>query len=292
MEMQMSKCLTKKSVTELALDYSICRLSRVGVLLASDITRAVGCSKPTAIRVYNDLLNKYGDNLRKSGPRLIVTKMHDYWLSVATEKQLADAILNGGHEIDTGLTTHRVSNRHAELPINIHNFSSISAGNGVLTQVVKCLSMQILDHRSSLKINYVSMSKLEHAKWRLIVPLGIERVLEQWRVVAHDIESDGFKIKTYVLSRIIDYRVAVEPLPKKFTKRDFLFAKKMFEIELNNDLTKDQKQVIERELKIENNQIQIDDRIKFEYLRRFGSAEVSANAVWPIVTKIGEKKCM
>lgn len=287
--------MKRNTVTKLANEYAIRRLVRRGCLAMSDIVRAVGCSKVAAIAVMKDLESRYPDVIVRNGPRLFVTSPPQSWLDVVTDEQLMEAIRNGGDEIETGLITKASSGKKVELPIKIHTWSSGEPPAGVMTQIAKCLMQRDpLDHRSSMEIKYVSMKRGESAKWRRIVPIGLERVLDQWRLIAQDMASPNHPVKTYVLTRIMESRPSVEPLPPKFKLKLFGNIQFMSDITLNRELTTDQENVIRKELSInkETGQVQLETRTGFEFLRRFGSIPPSDDAVWPIVTSVGDKKCM
>lgn len=287
--------MKRNTVTNLANEYAIRRLVRRGCLTMSDIVRAVGCSKVVAIAVMNDLESRYPEAIIRNGPRLYVTNPPQAWLDVVTDRQLMEAIKNGGNEIETGLITKASSGKRVELPIKIHTWSSGEPPAGVMTQIAKCLMQrEPLDHRATMEILYVSMKKGESAKWRRILPIGLERVLDQWRLIAQDMGAASFPAKTYILTRILESRPSVEPLPRAFKLEQFSNLQYMSKLALNPELTADQENVICKELNInkETGRVQLERRTGFEFLRRFGSIPPTEDAVWPVVTSVGDKKCM
>ena len=91
--------MKRNTVVKLSSEYAIRRLVRRGCLVMSDIVRAVGCSKVTAIAVMKDLESRYPEVIIRNGPRLFVTTPPQPWLDVVTDEQLMEAIRNGGNEI-------------------------------------------------------------------------------------------------------------------------------------------------------------------------------------------------
>jgi hypothetical protein len=281
-----------KWVSQNARLYAMRRLVRRGQVTVADIMRATKCSLGTANAIMRFFIDNYPDTvLRKEGPRLrLMKEPPDAWLKEASDAQLLSAVENNGGELETGL-------KPSEFPVRIQTWSHGHPPDGVMTQIAKCLVHQAsagirMDHRASLEIKYTGMSRGNTSKWRRILPIGVERVLDQWRLMAQDLEKDGFPLRTFVLARIENVRPATEPLPKTFRLYTFDDVQSLCSVSLNPDLTPDQEKAIRNEigLSMENNTVQLQSRASFEFLRRFGPAQVSENAVWPIITDLEIKK--
>lgn len=280
-------------VNTLARQYAIRRLMRTGRLVVSDIIRATGCSKPLATEVMATLREEYPSAIKKTGVSLQLVAPPPSWIAEVNDAQLLNAIINGAKEVDTGLVVSGSADASVELPLRINRWSAGKLPDGLLSAITQCfLRKGKPDHRSSIEIEYVGMRQGEAVKWRRVFPIGIECVMEQWRLIAQDLSAENHPAKTYVLSRIKSFRPAVEPLPKQFRRALFRNTQNMVDVTLNPALTKDQEDVIRNELGInDNSQIQIDNRMEFEFLRRYDSQPVTDGTVWPIVTSIGSKKC-
>lgn len=290
--------MKRPTVKNEAKTYAIKRLVRKGELLASDIMRATGCSKPLAIEAMSQIREDYRGATEKRGTKLFLLYTPSAWKEIASDLQLFSALNNGADEKETGLTTQSNQDQDSDLPIRFNRWTTGKITEGLMSALIFCFQQRTkLDHRASLNIEYVSMKLGDNAKWRCVAPVGLECVMEQWRLIAHDmqyynIENPEQSLRTYVLARIVNHKISATPLPKKFRRADFNTIQSMVTVKLNSLLTHDQIKVINNELNIrENGSIQIENRMEFEFLRRFSNIPVTGDAVWPVVEQIGEKKC-
>ncbi|MCX7096293.1 MAG: hypothetical protein NTV43_00125 [Methylococcales bacterium] len=279
-------------VTDMAYTFAVRRLVRTGTVCRADITNTIGCSAVIASRAMQkvsaftaDVIKK-GQNLQFKDPYFASKPNNNHiFMVIASDSQLSDAIKKGGDPKLTGLYPD-------ELPVNIKTWSfGDSVSSGLLTAIAACTlhikkAGKRIDHRSSLSILYVSMQKGASCKWRNIVPLGLERILDQWRLIAHDLDSEGYPIKTYVLARVFGHRSLTAPLPVNFYR--YLKAlndlNELVRIELNPDLTKDQEDAIRNELNIDKDcAMEISQRSKVDFLRRFSDIPTTESAIWPVI---------
>ena len=279
-------------VTDMAYAFAVRRLIRADSVCRADITNTIGCSAVIAARAMKKVsafttdVIKNGQNLQLKDPYFASKPNNNHvFMVIASDSQLSDAIKKGGDPKLTGLYPD-------ELPVQIKTWSfGDSVSNGLITAIASCTlhtkkSGRRLDHRSSLSIFYVSMQKGASCKWRNIVPLGLERVLDQWRLIAHDLNTEGYPIKTYVLSRVFGHRLLTAPLPVDFYR--YLKAlndlNELVRIDLNPDLTKDQEEAIRNELHIgKDSTMEISQRSKIDFLRRFSDIPVTESAIWPVI---------
>jgi len=285
----------KSPLQDRAYHFAVRRLMRYGSITKADIMDIVGCSPGTA-NCALALIRKNKGFVEQNGQRLVLKpgafiETHLEWMAIASDQQLNQAIEDGGHTELTGL-------KPRELPIRIKAWSSgRSLSPGLMSAIAKCLVHQHqfrkLDHRASLAIRYVGMKKGETARWRIIVPLGLDRVLDQWRLIAQDLGAKDYPLRTYVIPRIIEHKVVTEPLPKDFSLRPFDDSQSMMRISFNVELTRDQEMVIRNEMKIDATAttIQVDKRTGLDFLRRFGAIPTSEDAVWPIIASLDNNKC-
>lgn len=279
-------------VTDMAYAFAVRRLVRTGRVCRADITNTVGCSTVIAGRALQkvsaftaDVIKK-GQNLQLKDPYFASKPNNNHvFMVIASDSQLSDAIKKGGDPKLTGLYLD-------ELPVQIKTWSfGDSVASGLVTAIAACTlhikkAGRRLDHRSSLSILYVSMQKGAFCKWRNIVPLGLERVLDQWRLIAHDLDAEGYPIKTYVLARIFGHRALTTPLPVNFYRHLKVLnnLNELVRIELNPDLTKDQEDAIRNELNIgKDDTMEISQRSKVDFLRRFSDIPTTESAIWPVI---------
>lgn len=243
-----------------------------GVLRRSDLTEAFRMSTSKATQLIASEMETNGDLLLRDGymvRRRIGAKAPTY----ASARDLFA-------KIDSGLTDFcHTGLRADELPISVWQWcENTPSKEDVLELVIDAC----VKHRTVL-IQYVGMRRGELGQWRRIAPLGLERMGDQWRLTAQDVEKAG-EVRTFVMARILDARHDTEPLPKKFVRANSHDSLRREPVELNLRLTEPQKRVIERELKVNDGHIEIPHRCWHEYKIRFADGERSADIVWPPLT--------
>ena len=97
-------------------------------------------------------------------------------VALADEADLMDALDHGRTGFaQTGL-------RYAELPVNFSSWSSsLPTGPGALTTIVQACS-----RKRTAFIRYVGLKAGDVARFRRVYPIALERMGDQWRLVAHD----------------------------------------------------------------------------------------------------------
>jgi hypothetical protein len=138
-----------------------------------------------------------------------------------------------------------------------------------------------LAQRRQVEIQYVGMRINETRRWRWIHPLGLERVGDQWRLIAQDLEETQHFVKTFVLARIIDARRPARRAPLKFVPLSALDDTVTLRIRINAALTEDQKRVIIHEFGIRNGTIRIPRRSLGDFIQRYAAETRREGIVWP-----------
>ena len=178
----------------------------------------------------------------------------------ANAKDLMESIDRGRDDFKTnGLRTH-------ELPVHRVQWSATAPKSTEALNVV----LQAIVHSQACAIQYVGVTLGETARWRRVFPLGLERMGDQWRVIAHDREHAEFAVGTFVLARIEDAAEIRDKLPKKFTPAAASDATLMFAPVLDGRYTQDRCRALLHELQVEDGVIRLLRRAEFEFLRRFG----------------------
>ncbi|MDE3020551.1 MAG: hypothetical protein KGI54_01680 [Pseudomonadota bacterium] len=281
--------MKKGLLFEMARKFAIYRLTRIGKISSKDICAATECSKPTALAVLDQVVDESGERTQRIKTTIFLKEIPPVWCSIATDDQFFEALVNGANPKDTGLFPN-------ELPVVFHHWTKGRPIKGLLFQITSCLTSPTLkgrpNHRSAMRIRYVSMNIGEESRWRTVVPIGLDCAFDQWRLIAHDLDVSGYPVKTYVLYRINAFEKYVDPLPPDFRRDRLSKTQSRLAININPALTHDQHTAISNELGIDDEgYIMADSRTEFEYLRKYGSIPPSEKAIWPIVTKIGDKKC-
>lgn len=175
--------------------------------------------------------------------------------------------------------------RADELPVHYVRWAAIAPRSN---EVMELLVRAIVKTRACC-VSYCGLRLGEQARWRRIVPLALERMADQWRVVAHDLERADFALRTFVLARIADAVEDLDPLPKGFTPAGSVDFERSVKVTLDGRYTPDQRRALEHELGICDEHLSLPARTAFEYGRRFSVVSASADAVWPPIKAMSEK---
>ena len=189
----------------------------------------------------------------------------------ASEEDLMSAIFSGDTRfIRTGLTSK-------ELPIEqVRWTTNTPQSKGSFKAIANALSK-----RRCLHIHYIGLKKGDKGSHRIVEPVGLQSLGDQWRLIAYDLQKDEPVQQAFTLSRII--------LAKEVDKRVKLSRHRSFdaieetEITLNAELTKEQKQTLKHEMNIVDGQVKLPPNGIFELKRRYGDVPVSDSIVWPLI---------
>lgn len=184
--------------------------------------------------------------------------------------------------LEQGLLTLRDTGfRQSELPVGIVQWTQNAPQKpGVLLTIT-----QAIVHQQGLRIFYVGLRRDEPARWRWLLPAGLERMGDQWRLIAQDLEDGGYPIKVFVLPRIADAEIAGQKLPKDLIRLAADDRVVELGVRLNPQLNSEQSAVLQHELGVMNGKVKLPKRGIFEFLRRFSDQDANSNAVWPPLFK-------
>ena len=206
---------------------------------------------------------------RGGGARLVLLKESGVpeW---AGFESLLEEIENGNAPARTGIEDH-------ELPVFIPRWTrNTPVDHRALGKIILAI------HREQgLHLRYVSLNRGEEGQWRCVYPIGLERMGDQWRLVALDMEKKGCPLRIFVLARILGVNDHPCALPKGFSKPGIHDADITIRAMLNPLFTPDQAIAISNELRIQDGTITLNRRTLFEFCRRFGAQRLSDKAVWP-----------
>jgi hypothetical protein len=143
-----------------------------------------------------------------------------------------------------------------------------------------------------IELLYVGLRKNEQARWRRVLPITLEKMGDQWRLIAQDLDDPGaaYPVKVFVLPRILDARAADRKLPDNIIRQDYSDECARIPIRLHRSLTPDQQAAVRHELMVQNNQITVARRSVFELLRRFSDLPARADAIWPLIYRLDEEE--
>jgi hypothetical protein len=241
------------------------RACRLGSVTRADLLRAFGTPETTAGRLLREAEALF-PSLKSSGRKLGWDGEVPPWASEAA--LLAELDGHAGPQI-TGLFEE-------ELPVlRTHWTSSQPQHPGALLTLVQAISRQL----PAVAV-YVGMRKGERGRIRSLMPLAIEQVAGQWNLLAADLDAQGFPVKTFALSRIVDVKLGDKP-PRGFRRPDVPTAKKRVPVRFNPELTADQRAAIGHALGVRDGVVEVEERAVFEFLRAFADQPPSEDAVWP-----------
>ncbi|MDP1606302.1 MAG: WYL domain-containing protein [Rhodocyclaceae bacterium] len=264
--------MNKSATLDNATDFIIKRAFRAGAVTRGDVIQALGVSTATATRLMVEVVTKRGDILervrQKIVPRLLAKSP-----AYASEEALLQTLNEGGHNF-----LLRVGLYENELPVTYVSWTnSVPRKPGILATIIEAIRTE-----SYLRIAYVGMREKEEPASRVIAPLGLERMNDQWRVVAQDLGKVGYPIRIFVLSRILDAEKApLKRRPPGFVHQHHSDAVALIAVTLNPKLSPLQKEIISAELDIQDGKVRLAKRGIFEFKRRFSNEPASHGAIWP-----------
>lgn len=143
-----------------------------------------------------------------------------------------------------------------------------------------------LVHYQPIELLYVGLRQGEQARWRRVLPITLEKMGDQWRLIAQDLDDEegAYPVKVFVLPRILEAKATDPTLPDNIIRQGYSDVTERIPVRLHPALTPDQQAVIRHELMIQNGRITVARRSKFELLRRFSDQPVNPEAVWPLIS--------
>lgn len=252
--------------------YLVRRACRLGAARRQGMTQHFEASQSSYTRWIAAALDAapcLGRDGRGGGARLVLLNESGVpeW---AGFEALLQEIENGNVPARTGIEDH-------ELPVFIPRWTrNTPVDHRALGKIILAI------HREQgLHLRYVSLNRGEEGQWRCVYPIGLERMGDQWRLVALDMEKKGYPLRIFVLARIMGVDDHPCVLPKGFSKPGIHDADVTIRAILNPLFTPDQAIVMSNELRIQDGTITLNRRTLFEFCRRFGAQGLSDKAVWP-----------
>lgn len=181
-------------------------------------------------------------------------------------------------KLDAGLTDYGYTGLRAEeLPVNTWQWCE----NMPQSEQAMELVVDACVKRRSVLIQYVGMRRGEQGTWRRIAPLCLERMGDQWRLTAQDLEKADAPVRTFVLARILDARHDTASLQRKFVRASPDDSQRREPVEFNLRLSEVQREVLRRELKVKDGHVTLPNRCWHEFMIRFADGARSDDIAWP-----------
>jgi WYL domain len=264
--------MNKSATLDNATDFIVKRAFRAGTVSRGDVIQALAVSTATATRLMAEVVTKRGDILERSRQK-IVPRLLAKPPACASEEALLQTLNEGGHDF-----LLRVGLYENELPVTYVSWTnSVPRKPGILGTLIEAIRAE-----SYLRIAYVGMREKEEPASRVIAPLGLERMNDQWRVVAQDLGKEGYPIRVFVLSRILDAEKSpLKRRPPGFVHQHHSDVNVPLAVTLNPKLSPLQKEIVAGELDIREGKVRLAKRGIFEFKRRFSNVPASPGAIWP-----------
>jgi len=267
--------LSIERVQRAVLNFVLMRAFRRGIVKRNDILRAFEglISETRASELLSAAVGKNPRLLERKGYS-VIPKIGAPMPSLASEEQLMKAIFSGNDAFaDIGLCEHELPRQRVEWTNNYPKSPSIFSS---ITQAIT--------NETPLLIQYVTLKRGDRGARRSIFPVGLQRVGDQWRLVAYDLDRTPPVQRAFVLSRIVDAAPSVAKVPKSIKHFSFNAAQPV-KAQLHPDFTEEQRSVLEHELSICNEHRIMPPSEEFEFLRRYSEIEASREAVWPVIVR-------
>ncbi|WLQ14268.1 hypothetical protein O5O45_31615 [Hahella aquimaris] len=140
-----------------------------------------------------------------------------------------------------------------------------------------------------LDIRYVGLRIGESGRWRTIVPVAFEVFRGQWRIRAHDLEDLSFKVKTFVVARILEAAFSEREKPKSLLLETGHSATPRYLVKLDPRLTPDQCTALRQELGLNSGgEIQLSEDALFDFQRSYMDKANNQpdHIIWPPVVDL------
>ena len=134
----------------------------------------------------------------------------------------------------------------------------------------------------TVHVRYVGLRLGEESQWRHLQPVAFERMGDQWRFVASDLEAADARARTYVLTRVLDARPDESGESRSDSPAE-TDSRAHVPIALDERLTDDQRRCLQHELKTtpDGRSVVLPTRSVHEFLVRYGGKRPSVGVIWP-----------
>lgn len=262
--------------------FIIKRAFRIGSVSSHDLTKVFRFNSLKATRFLAATLKVFPEIIERRGKAVYPKHGVSPPAYASEETILSDLDCGSADPAKTGFLPE-------EVPVEYVSWTdSNPPEKGILTKIIRAV------HQGSLlKIIYIGMKRGDVPHEKRVIPLALEKMNDQWRLLAQEIVTvtkerkkrhEGI-LKTFVLSRILKAEWDLGRRPKGFIQVGHWDDVQELPILLNPSLNDQQKEVIRRELKISDGKVLIPSRSKFEFERRFMDVPASPEAAWPPLRK-------
>lgn len=251
------------------------RAFRFGAVTRADLMAAYGLSPASASRVFKFGQAHYLTVLRRQGHALTPIP------NVAPPQEAGEMDLIehlDSHKTAFAETGLKDSELHVSYPRWLQPFPSKP---GFLLRLTRAIASE-----TPVELKYCGLRRGETARWRQVLPLGLEQMGEQWRLLARDLEQPEYPLRVFVLARVMDMSPTIPKLPRACPKYPPVDLVERYRVTLNPALTPDQREAISHELGLARDAMRLPSRSLFEFSRRFVDTGTSASGIWPLASNV------
>jgi hypothetical protein len=251
------------------------RAFRFGRVKRPELMEAFGLSRASANRVFSSGQEYYMAVLRKKGHTLQPVP------NVAVPAEAGEHALID--YLDARKTSFaEIGLRDTELFLSYPRWlAQLPVRPGIFLEITRALA-----NKYPLELQYCGLRPGELARWREVLPVGLEQLGEQWRLLARDLEKANFPLRVFVLARIADIAPATPKLPRACPRHPPVDLLEPYRVELNPQLTHDQREAIANELQLANGLVKLPARSVFEFKRKFVHTGQSESGIWPLASSV------
>lgn len=262
------------------LHFVLKRAFRAGSVSRPDLVSAFGLSPASATRVMARAPLVYPLWLRRKGHELVPTQGsqppreadEESFIRYLDAKKLAFSQI--------GLTDAELSVAYPQLT------SPLPRTPGVLHLLLRASVKE-----RPIDIRYVGLRKAENAAWRTVLPVGFERMGDQWRMLGRDLLKPEFPLRVYVLARILEAADSDLKLPRKCPRHPPVDNVTQVRVLLNPALTMDQQAAVANELGLSAAAtVRLPARAVYEFQRKVVGDSANPEVAWPLAIDVSEVK--
>lgn len=256
------------------------RAWRIGKVTRADVARAFGTerSPATTARLMEAAVRAWPAHIYWRKKRGILPMHGAQCPPEASASRVLDLLARGAPARETGIFEDDGVLMLRHEPLSSNGMTESATGH-VLDAVLKDEPVEIL---------YVGLRRGESARWRRIWPSAIEHTGLYWRILAQDLDAKDFRIKTFVLSRVLDAKpMRSDNIPKGFRRLTTVRQNLRLRVHFNEALTSDQQVVLRHGFGIGHDGIMSwPEHSLYDLKRVWSDAPPQEGIVWPIFTRI------
>lgn len=255
------------------------RISMTLGVSASEVVKLTGCSPTTALAAIKDIVSEY--------PYLMV-KTSKRW-TVINEKKIPRDWRNNISCIDS-LSPKKALEAGIlgeDIPVHRVRFTAKSlVADTAIMMAIRAYRFRMAGatHRGAIRIKYVGLRVNEDARWRTLVPTGLEEFGGRWRIIGIDVEKDA--ARTFQLSRIIDVEENLHPVPSTIKDTATYSPLRRYRVILDARLTPDQIISAGNELGLVNDSKQLTEGQLHDMMHQYGVEAPNDQIVWPLIERM------